>query len=209
MNDWTELLTIATVSWLGIVSPGPDFAVVVRNSVANGRRFGFTAACGVTAGTVVPLAYSTFGAAIVASETDFVYRALQYIGAAYLAWLGIRALRTQRTTGDDLITAPTADTPSLRQVFLTGVLVTSLNAKAGLFYLSLFAMAVASTTPLAPRLFYCTYILVATMIWTTILATLFSQHAIRRRFLAIGHWFDRLLGGVFLLLALRTALARR
>jgi len=70
MLDWTELLTIATVSWLGIMSPGPDFVVVVRHSVSYGRRHGLTAALGVTTGTVVPLAYATFGAALLATQSD-------------------------------------------------------------------------------------------------------------------------------------------
>ena len=224
MPDWTELLTIATVSWLGIVSPGPDFVVVVRHSVSYGRRHGLTAALGVTTGTVVPLAYATFGAALLATQSDLVYLILQYAGSAYLAWLGFRALRARPAPPDlhsirwarpappdtDLEANPLGtEVPTRLRTFWTGVLITSLNAKAGLFYLSLFAMAVSANTPVAPRLLYCANILMSTMIWTSVVATLFGHGTVRRTFRAIGHWFDRLMGGVFILLALRTALARR
>ncbi|NBT93630.1 MAG: LysE family translocator [Chloroflexi bacterium] len=189
MLDWTELLTIATVSWLGIMSPGPDFVVVVRHSVSYGRRHGLTAALGVTTGTVVPLAYATFGAALLATQSDLVYLILQYAGSAYLAWLGFRALRSRPAPPDldplrlaspdtpdtDLEASPMpTEVPTRLRTFWTGVLITSLNAKAGLFYLSLFAMAVSANTPVAPRLLYCAYILISTMIWTSVVATLFG-----------------------------------
>jgi threonine/homoserine/homoserine lactone efflux protein len=224
MLDWTELLTIATVSWLGIMSPGPDFVVVVRHSVSYGRRHGLTAALVVTTGTVVPLAYATFGAALLATQSDLVYLILQYAGSAYLAWLGFRALRSRPAPPDldplrlaspdtpdtDLEASPMpTEVPTRLRTFWTGVLITSLNAKAGLFYLSLFAMAVSANTPVAPRLLYCAYILISTMIWTSVVATLFGHGTVRRTFRAFGHWFDRFMGGVFILLALRTAFARR
>ncbi|NDF54119.1 MAG: LysE family translocator [Proteobacteria bacterium] len=224
MLDWTELLTIVTVSWLGIMSPGPDFVVVVRHSVSYGRRHGLTAALGVTTGTVVPLAYATFGAALLATQSDLVYLILQYAGSTYLAWLGFRALRSRPAPPDldplRLASPDTPDTaleaspiptevPTRLRTFWTGVLITSLNAKAGLFYLSLFAMAVSANTPVAPRLLYCAYILISTMIWTSVVATLFGHGTVRRTFRAFGHWFDRFMGGVFILLALRTAFARR
>ena len=211
MLDWTELLTITTVSWLGIMSPGPDFVVVVRHSVSYGQRHGLTAALGVTTGTVVPLAYATFGAALLATQSDVVYLILQYAGSAYLAWLGFRALRSRPDPPDTDFEANPLGTevPTRLRTFWTGVLITSLNAKAGLFYLSLFAMAVSVNTPVAPRLLYCAYILMSTMIWTSVVATLFGHRTVRRIFRAVGHWFDRFMGGVFILLALRTAFARR
>lgn len=224
MLDWTELLTIATVSWFGIMSPGPDFVVVVRHSVSYGRRHGLTAALGVTTGTVVPLAYATFGAALLAAQSDLVYLILQYAGSAYLAWLGFRALRSRPAPHEldprNLARPVPTDTgleanplgtevPTRPGTFWTGVLITSLNAKAGLFYLSLFAMAVSPDTTVSLRIFYCAYILMSTMIWTSIVATLFGHGTVRRTFHAFGHWFDRFMGGVFILMALRTVLARR
>lgn len=81
------------VSVLVIITPGPDTAVVIRNALVGGRRSGVFTALGVAAGQAVRALATSAGLAalIVASEPAFV--AIKLVGAAYLVFLGVQALR--------------------------------------------------------------------------------------------------------------------
>ncbi len=86
----TGFLLVAIVV---VVAPGPDFALTLRNTVARGRRAGVDTAAGVVNGQLVWEIATVAGLAalLVASRPAFV--ALRLVGAAYLVWLGLVALR--------------------------------------------------------------------------------------------------------------------
>jgi threonine/homoserine/homoserine lactone efflux protein len=90
------MLAFLAVAVVVIVSPGPDFALTVHNTVARGRRGGMATACGVVSGQLVwgLAAAAGLAALLVASRPLFV--GLRFAGAAYLIWLGIQALRGSR-----------------------------------------------------------------------------------------------------------------
>lgn len=87
------MLAFLAVAVVVIVSPGPDFALTVHNTVARGRRAGFATSLGVVTGQLLWGVATAAGlsALLVASHPLFV--ALRFVGAAYLIWLGIQALR--------------------------------------------------------------------------------------------------------------------
>ena len=86
------LVAFLGVAVLVIVTPGPDTALTVRNTLAGGRRAGVWTAAGVSLGQTVWALFTSAGIAalLVASEPAFL--AVRYAGAAYLVWLGLHAL---------------------------------------------------------------------------------------------------------------------
>ena len=86
------LVAFLGVAVLVIVTPGPDTALTVRNTLAGGRRAGVWTAAGVSLGQTVWALFTSAGIAalLVASEPAFL--AVRYAGAAYLVWLGLQAL---------------------------------------------------------------------------------------------------------------------
>ena len=87
------MIGFLVVAVVVIVSPGPDFALTVHNTVARGRRAGLATGLGVVSGQLVwgVAAAAGLAALLVASRPAFV--ALRVVGAAYLVWLGVQALR--------------------------------------------------------------------------------------------------------------------
>ena len=90
---WSEFLTVALIHLLAVASPGPDFAIVVRESVGYGRRAGLFTAFGVGTGILVHVTYSLLGIGLIVSQSIVLFNALKWLAAAYLLYIGIKALR--------------------------------------------------------------------------------------------------------------------
>jgi threonine/homoserine/homoserine lactone efflux protein len=87
------VIAFLLVAVVVVVSPGPDFALTVRNTLARGRRAGLGTAAGVVAGQLVWEAATVAGLAALLIASRPAFLALRLIGAAYLVWLGLEALR--------------------------------------------------------------------------------------------------------------------
>jgi threonine/homoserine/homoserine lactone efflux protein len=96
---------VACVSWDGygsfvvfaavlVLVPGPDFAVVVTNTLSGGRRRGGWSAVGVTASNVVQGAAAAAGLAALVVRVEPLFQTIRWVGIAYLVWLGVQALRS-------------------------------------------------------------------------------------------------------------------
>lgn len=202
---WAEFLTVALIHLLAVASPGPDFAIVVRESVAHGRRAGTWTAIGVGTGIFVHVAYSLLGIGLIVSQSIVAFNALKWLAAAYLLYIGIKALRAK--PADPVATEAdlTAVERSPRGAFVTGFITNGLNPKATLFFLSLFTVVINPHTPLTIQAGYGLYLACATAIWFCLVALLFSQQRVRSGFARMGHWFDRLMGAVLVGLGVKLA----
>ena len=200
---WTEFLTVALVHLLAVASPGPDFALVVRESVVRGRRAGYYSALGVGTGILVHVGYSLLGIGLIISQSVWLFNVLKGLAALYLLYLGWGALRS-KTAEVSEIAATTSSVPvSFWKSFNKGFITNGLNPKATLFFLSLFTVVINHDTPLEVQAGYGVYLSIATAAWFVLVASLFSAPRIRHGFLRMGHWFDRLTGVVLIGLGLR------
>ena len=202
---WTEFLTVALIHLLAVASPGPDFAIVVRESVAHGRRAGTWTALGVGAGIFVHVAYSLLGIGLIVSQSIMLFNALKWAAAAYLLYIGIKALRARPADPVAAEAALMAGERSPRGAFVTGFVTNGLNPKATLFFLSLFTVVIDPHTPLTVQAGYGVYLACATAAWFSLVALLFSQRRVRAGFARMGHWFDRLMGAVLVGLGIKLA----
>ena len=203
---WMEFLTVALVHLLAVASPGPDFAVVVRESVTQGHRTGSWTALGVGCGIFLHVAYSLLGIGLIVSQSIVLLNLFKWLAAAYLLYLGWRALRArpQALTG---VTAAGGPARSAGSAFVMGFVTNGLNPKATLFFLSLFTVVISADTPLWVQAGYGIYLAGATALWFLLVAWLFSRGRVRAGFARIGHWFDRLTGAVLIGLGVRLAVS--
>ena len=202
---WAEFLTVALIHLLAVASPGPDFAIVVRESVAHGRRAGTWTALGVGTGIFVHVAYSLLGIGLIVSQSIVLFNALKWLAAAYLFYIGIKALRAKPAASGSLDVLGDGVERSPRGAFMTGFVTNGLNPKATLFFLSLFTVVINPHTPLTVQAGYGVYLAFATAIWFCLVALLFSQRRVRAGFARMGHWFDRLMGAVLVGLGIKLA----
>ena len=96
MVSLENLLLYIPLAALLVMLPGPDFALIVRTSLAEGRSSGQAAACGVALGIMVHTSAAMLGISAVIAQSVTLFTLLRYAGAAYLFWMGIHALRAGR-----------------------------------------------------------------------------------------------------------------
>ena len=202
---WTEFLTVALVHLLAVASPGPDFAVVVRESVTRGQRSGSWTAMGVGSAILLHVGYSMLGIGLIVSQSIVQFNQFKWLADLNLFYLGNQALRAKPAAVGDLRRAGCEDAPSWRRSFTMGFVTNGLNPKATLFFLSLFTVVIDPHTPLAVQAGYGVYLAFATGVWFCLVAWLFSRERVRAGFARMGHWFDRVTGVVLIGLGVRLA----
>lgn len=202
---WPEFFAVALIHLLAVASPGPDFAIVVRESVAHGRRAGVFSALGVGCGIFIHVAYSLLGIGLIVSQSIVLFNALKWLAAAYLFYIGIKALRAKPVSAADAELNRFEGVRSARSAFAVGFVTNGLNPKATLFFLSLFTVVINPHTPLAVQAGYGVYLALATALWFCLVAQLFSHQRVRAGFAKLGHWFDRLMGAVLIGLGVKLA----
>ena len=202
----TELIAVITITLVAVISPGPDFAMVSRNSLMLSRRAGVLTALGIGLGVLVHVGYTMLGVGLLIRQSRWMFDAIKLLGAAYLIYLGVRMLLARPRQAEG--TAPAAvlsDLAALRTGFLTNVL----NPKTTIFIVSLFMQVVQPQTPLAVQLGYGAFIALAHVVWFGVVALCFSAGTVRGRLLAVSHWIDRGFGGLLVGFGLLLARGQR
>ncbi|MBM7344690.1 LysE family translocator [Pantoea coffeiphila] len=198
----TELIAVITITLLAVISPGPDFAMVTRNSLMLSRRAGVLTALGIGLGVLVHVTYTLVGVGLLIQQSLWLFNTIRLVGAVWLVYLGVKMLRSRAGGAPvDRRVLPLSDAAALRTGFLTNVL----NPKTTIFIVSLFMQVVGPETPLAVQIGYGAFISVAHMAWFSLVALGFSAGAVRDRLLAVRHWIDRAFGGLLVVFGLLLA----
>ncbi|GBU15348.1 lysine transporter LysE [Polaromonas sp.] len=208
-----EFIGLATIHFLAVVAPGPDFAVTVSQSVRYGRRIGLITALGIGCGLSVHVAYTLLGMGALLHASHTLALAARLLGSGYLLYLAVKLLRAKPTSpqagADADAQAPTLAQvpPSAWNAFATGFLTNATNPKATLFFLAIFSTLVSSKTPLAVQAFYGLWMCAVNAGWFALVSLLFSDARVRKSFVRVGHWFERLMGIILAAFAIRLLLS--
>lgn len=200
-HHWLEFAQVAGAHLLAVASPGPDFAIVLKQSLLRGRRTAIWTSLGIGAGISLHVAYSLLGLGLLIRGSEFWFNGVKFAGAAYLAWIGVQSLRAKPRSPEAAVPTDGRTAGAQRGAFAVGFLTNALNPKATLFFISLFVLVVSPTTPKIVQAAYGLWMVLATAAWFCLVSIVFTQERVRRTFLHFGHWIDRALGAVFLAFA--------
>lgn len=202
-----EFIGLATVHFLAVVAPGPDFAVTVSQSVRHGRRIGLLTALGIGCGISVHVAYTLLGMGALLHASPSLALGARLLGGAYLLYLAFKLLRAKPAAPMLAEDAPALAHPSAWKAFATGFLTNATNPKATLFFLAIFTTLISSDTPLSVQTLYGVWMCSVNAGWFALVSLLFSQSHVRAGFVRIGHWFERLMGLILAAFAARLMLS--
>lgn len=204
----TQLLTVAIVHLLAVMSPGPDFAMVTRNSLIYSRKIAVYTSLGIALGISVHVAYSLLGIGFIISKSILLFNIIKYVGAAYLIYIGYKSLKAKPAdTTDTQAGLQATKVISVQQAIWTGFLTNALNPKASLFFLALFTQVIDPLTPKVIQLFYGLEMMTITFVWFSIISILFSNNLIKSKISKFQHHIERVTGVVLIGLGIKVALA--
>ncbi|MFI6290589.1 LysE family translocator [Nonomuraea sp. NPDC050790] len=210
MISVAEMVAFGGVVMLGAMSPGPDFAVVVRRSALSGRGYGMATAAGVGLGVFVWVVAATSGVAALLAASSVAFTVVKVVGAAYLLWLGVKAVRAAARRGGALeLDLPDPGRKSSAAAFLEGLLTNVLNPKAAFFFVALMPQFLSAGAPVMDTVTLSLVALFATIAWFLVVANLVS--ALRRIFArpAVRRTVDGLTGAALIALGVNLAVTAR
>ncbi|WP_026180269.1 LysE family translocator [Hahella ganghwensis] len=191
----TAWLTIIGICCLGAMSPGPSLAVVLKHTLSGGRRQGITAAIAHGLGVGLYAFICISGLAVVITTSEFLFTLLQWAGAGYLLWLGIKGILSRSTPGQGLPDVHTQT--SMRD----GFMIVFLNPKIAVFFIALFSQVVGTETTWLGKALYASTAMIIDGLWYVIVAWMFSNPRWLRLLQEKAQWLDRLFGVILIALA--------
>ncbi|MFD4835993.1 LysE family translocator [Achromobacter sp. NPDC058515] len=198
----TELIAVALITVLAVISPGPDFAMVTRYSYLFGRGTGLTCALGIALGVQVHVFYTMFGVGLLAHHAQPVLQGIKLAGACYLVYMGWKTFFNRTPVSRDLSARPAI---SAWRALYGGFLTNALNPKTTLFVVSTYTQLVSPGTPWTRQLGYGLFMSAAHWAWFSLVAWSVSSPLLRRVLLDHQSVVDRCVGAI--LVALGGALA--
>lgn len=198
---------IAAVHFLALLSPGPDFFLITKISLASGWRVASGACLGIAVANGVFIIFAFTGVAVLQPD-NYWFLGLQITGCFYLFYLGILFIRH---AGNSSFSTSVASSRALvagagfrlwRQATAMGFLSGILNPKNALFYASLATLLAEPEVDVGWKVFYGLWMFGVVLFWDGLIAVLIGNHIILRRFSQILPWLERISGGMLIMLAL-------
>ena len=192
-----EIIAIAIITLLAVISPGADFALVSRNSYLYGRKQGIYTAYGIACAVWIHISYSVLGLSFLKHYIPNLLHIIQYIGALYLMYIGYKTF-TQQQISDHA----THTLLRPRQAFIQGFLGNSLNPKTTLFVMSIFAQLLRGNHGLTHLIGYGIFISASHLLWFLLISLFCSTPVIRNKILRKQVSINRFIGTVLATLGL-------
>lgn len=194
----TAWLSLFMVCLLGAMSPGPSLAIVAKHALAGGRVNGLATAWAHASGIAIYAFITAIGLAVVLQQSPVVFNAISMLGAAYLAYLGVNALRSKGGVAAKL---GSGERTAIAQSAREGFFISILNPKIALFFIALFSQFVTVDHNWSHQLIIVGTPAIVDGLWYSLITLVLSHARVIERIRAQAVLIDRLSGIVLIALA--------
>lgn len=201
----TEFITVAAIHLLAAMSPGPDFALISRNSLIYSRKTAIFTSLGLALGIAVHIAYSLLGIGLIISQSILLFSIIKYLGAGYLIYIGYKSFKSRPKKISENFTETKKTLSSVAAVRM-GFLSNILNPKVTLFFLSLFTQVINQHTPYLIQLLYSLEMCLMTFCWFSFVGIVISHSVVKSRFAKIQHQLEKAFGVILIALGIKVAM---
>ncbi len=201
LHLWLSLVVICI---LGALSPGPSLALVIKNTLSGGQQQGYATALSHGLGVALYAAITATGIGIIIAQSPIIYAIIQYSGAAFLVYLGVKSLLTKKS---NLAIGEEHDN-SVPKVngWRDGFLIAFLNPKLAIFFLALFSQFVDENATWQQNLIMTATVGIIDATWYCLVTFGISRGSIINKLKAKSHIVDRVAGSFLILLAARVVI---
>ncbi|GHE99372.1 LysE family translocator [Thalassotalea profundi] len=202
LHLWLSLVTICI---LGALSPGPSLALVIRNTLNGGSQQGYATALSHGFGVALYAAITATGIGIIIVKSPTLYSVIQYAGAAFLLYLGVKALMSKKQSVD-------LNSNSQHRANITvngwrdGFLIAFLNPKLAIFFLALFSQFVDENAAWQQKAIMTSTVGFIDALWYIIVAYALSRGPVLEKLKNNSHIIDKITGCFLILLAARVVI---
>ena len=205
------IFAFAAMAALLIMSPGPNGVLIAKTVPTSGRAAGFANIAGFVVAFFVHGTFAIFGLSLILMQSANLFLAVKLLGAGYLIWIGVKALRQAWRNGPAAVAevAPARRRRRLITAFVEGFLTNALNPKVAMFYLAAFPQFIPHDT-VSPASAYLLVTIHAALnaAWFVPMVLLFDRLSIVARSGRVQRWIKGATGAIFIGFGIKLATLR-
>ena len=198
---YPQFLSIAIIHLLAVMSPGPDFALIIRQSLSYGRKISIITSIGIGTGILFHILYCVIGLGMIISKYSYVFNLIKISGALYLMYIGYKSIssKTLLKTEGNILSNNTSNIDS----FFTGLITNVLNPKATLFFLSLYIFIINEQPSVYIQAFYGLWMSIVTALWFCFLSIILTSNSIAKRINKFSNFTQKAMGVMLILIGFK------
>jgi threonine/homoserine/homoserine lactone efflux protein len=192
------MVTVVVAHLLALISPGPDFLMIVRSSLRNQKGNAIGVALGIALANGIYITLCIVGIGSILAASLVLMTILKVVGGAFLLYIAFHALRSRKRDYAQLVSADQDTLPSGHRGFqrelAAGFLSGLSNPKNIIFYLSLFSVVLTNEVGLAFRVGLGVWMTTAVFLWDSFIVVVLTQERVRRVFVKMAFYVDKVAG---------------
>ncbi len=195
-----EFLTVAILHLFAVVSPGPDFVLITRQSLRFNRRIAIWTSLGIGVGILFHCLLAITGLVILITSNEVFSTILKIIGSVYLLYLGINSVIGDQKKSE--LDEKDKDNLNKFNGFLVGLITNITNVKAILFFVTVFSVVIDAGNSLS-LILYGVYMALATFLWFAFISYVFTSNKFQNKFSSFLKISEKGIGMILILLSLQ------
>ncbi|WP_025566159.1 LysE family transporter [Psychromonas sp. SP041] len=205
--DWalfSIFITVAIAHFLALLSPGPDFVLVVKSAINNGPKKSIGVAGGIASANALYITLCLIGVGSLLATSVMIMIALKIAGGLFLIYLAVMALLAKKEDYQDIAAAEvtTGKETTFTKEFFTGFMSGIFNPKNLLFYLSLFTVVLTNDVSLGFKIALGIWMTSVVFLWDLSVIYVLSRDKVRRKFSKLAYYIDKCTGVILGLIGL-------
>lgn len=193
-----EFLLIASAHLLALLSPGPDFFLIMQAALRLPIRYGIAICCGIALANGIYLLLALLGLEAI-RQIEWLLTLFKYLGAAYLLYIGILLLKSSSEPARGNEPVNVLYSSNLAHQFSLGFMSAILNPKNAIFYLSLFTVIVSEQTGLAVRSCYALWMVFIVLAWDCTIVVVIGRRKLAAQWGKATCWLEKVSGAMLAL----------
>jgi len=197
-------LSFVAICAMGALSPGPSLAIVIKNTLAGGTSQGYATAISHGLGVALYAAITATGIAVVIVKSPLIFSIIQYTGAVFLLYLGIKSLLSKKV--NQAYTDESKQEKVQVNGWRDGFLIAFLNPKLAIFFLALFSQFLTGDASDEQKIIMTATVGSIDALWYCLVTFTLSRGNIISKLRANSHIVDKVTGSFLILLAARVVI---
>jgi len=210
------LITVILAHFLALLSPGPDFLLVVRSGIRNSKLNALGVPLGIAIGNGIYIFLCLIGVGAILTTSIVVMSVMKFLGGLFLTYLAFMAIRAKKSDYTDLVKEGKKNAVGVKDScflrgFMTGFISAIMNPKNPIFYLSIFSVVLTDGIVLPVKIGLGVWMMSVVFIWDSLIVYVLSRDVVKRYFSKVIYYIDKFTGallGVIGLSLIKSAFAR-